>query len=467
METKIKSNSTKEHKILMGTTSINEQMRRDLDISRDEFALCKYAHYRQADPRMIMAGWCTDEKDDVAYFVGISRQALRAMIQRMEAKNLLEISGAKGWFRATEKWIDTENACKETFRRELQERKDSRKETFHGNGKKLSTESGFDGKKLSETNKVSKLDIKEKEVVERKAPQAAVTTFTPAQIDQTAVTLVEHEVFSLEAEKENTPNSAGPQKEKEPALQNAGTLEANPVPPTFQEEQQQSTYDLYKTLEAKPRSKRTAPAGNNVEAEITDPEILEFYQAISEMWAKWIDYKKREKKGTYKSAETEAVAIGGLYRKSSGNPTAAREAILYSIENTYAGIYPPKANEAKPTAPRYSPDDRPANPVTGADLLAEISKFYHANAGLWHQSLKEGNAEKWAQEKQVSTVKAFCLHQVSTGRATDTFAQLNARLQKWFEKENTMGQPAFTGAPSIVHQAPARVSAPVRYQETE
>ena len=301
---------------------------------------------------------------------------------------------------------------------------------------------------------------------EKEAPQAAVTTFTPDQISETAVTVVAHEVFTLEAGfQENTPIPAGPLKEN-PASQDAGAFEANPVPPVFQEEQQQSTYDLYQRLEAKPNPRKHS-ARPGPESEITDPAILEFYQAIAADWAEWVDYKRREKKGTYKTAQTEAVAIGGLYRKVSGSPDKAREAIQHSIENTYAGIFPPKPDYSKPTARRYSPEDRPANPVTGNDLLAEISQFYHANAGLWRQSLKEGNAEKWVQEKQVGAVKAFCLHQVSTGRATDTFAQLNAWLQQWFSKENSIQAASITGSPSTVHQAPARVSAPVRYQETE
>ena len=287
---------------------------------------------------------------------------------------------------------------------------------------------------------------------EKEAPQAAVTTFTPNQISETAVTVVDHEVFTLEAGfQENTPIPAGPLKEN-PASQDAGAFEANPVPPNL------ST--------PKPNSRKQS-ARPGPESEITDPAILEFYQSIKADWAEWVDYKRREKKGNYKTAKTEAVAIGGLYRKVGGSPDKAREAIQHSIENTYAGIFPPKPDYSKPTARRYSPEDRPANPVTGNDLLAEISQFYHANAGLWRQSLKEGNAEKWVQEKQVGAVKAFCLHQVSTGRATDTFAQLNARLQAWFTKENSIQAASIAGAPSTVHQAPARVSAPVRYQETE
>jgi hypothetical protein len=51
--------------IRKSTTSIKGNARKSLEITRDEYALCSYAHYRCADPRMKAGGWCTDTKDEV------------------------------------------------------------------------------------------------------------------------------------------------------------------------------------------------------------------------------------------------------------------------------------------------------------------------------------------------------------------------------------------------------------------
>jgi hypothetical protein len=300
---------------------------------------------------------------------------------------------------------------------------------------------------------ISKKKEKSKEKgKENDMPQAAVTTFTPDQIEQTAVTIVAQEIFTLEAEKENNPIPGGPLKEKDiPASQDAGTFEANPLPPNFSP--------------SKPKAAKT-PAGP--ESAIIDPAVLEFYQAIAADWEKWKAYKRREKKGTYKSPETEAVTITGLFNRVAGNPDDAKAAIQYSIEQTWTGIFPEDKKKKQPDPVRYSLDDHPANPATGQALLEEISAFYRnpANAGLWSQTLKAAKVSGWTPEKQTQVVSRFCLHQVSTDRAKDSFGQLNARLQKWFETENNM-QAGQTGSPSTVHQAPARVASPVRYQDAE
>ena len=95
-------------------TTISEIARTQLQITRDEYALCSYIHYRTADPRQKVPGWCCDSKDDIAEFVGISRPGLYKMAQRLEAKGLLDV-GAIGAMRATSLWIDTESECKQSL----------------------------------------------------------------------------------------------------------------------------------------------------------------------------------------------------------------------------------------------------------------------------------------------------------------------------------------------------------------
>lgn len=90
-------------------TTISELTRSRLDITRDEYAFISYTHYRSADPRQRVAGWCTDPKEEIAEFVGISRPGLYKMIDRMSQKGLIEVDAISGFLRATAEWIDAEN----------------------------------------------------------------------------------------------------------------------------------------------------------------------------------------------------------------------------------------------------------------------------------------------------------------------------------------------------------------------
>ena len=92
------------------STTINEVCRKNLGVSRDEYALCSYVQYRSADPRNVRPGWCCDEKDEIADFVGITRPGLYKMVSRMVNSALLY--SEKSTYRVTEKWVDAENSCK-------------------------------------------------------------------------------------------------------------------------------------------------------------------------------------------------------------------------------------------------------------------------------------------------------------------------------------------------------------------
>lgn len=433
----------KERKLLMAATSITEQLRRDLDITRDEYALCKYAHYRQADPRMIKAGWCTDEKDDVAYFVGISRQSLRPMLLRMELKGLIEVSGVKGWFRATSKWIDLELAGKETLHKEFEEKRNARKETFHGHGKKLSTETEFGGKKLSE---VYKLDISKKEEKEEEinTPQAAfITTQTPTEFEN--VRIVEGQTFDLEEK----------------------SLE--PMSPAAGKKPREHDSQLLQELVSRNKA-RTGNSTAAVCAEIKTPEVLDFFHAIHAAWAEWTDYKRREKKGTYKTAKTEAATITALARTVNYDPEAARAAIEHSIAHTYQGIYPPKdAAPAKATAAeRYSIEDHPRAKTPG-ELRDELSRFYsaHKDQSLFSE-VQEFAGTTYGQDRVCSIVADFCGKRIEKGRQGETFGQHHAALGIWFKN-----QKEFDAAKSPIttphhHAGPQsqpqlRSAAPVNY----
>mgnify|MGYP000523490751 FL=1 len=96
------------------TTTINEKARQLLRITRDEYALCSYIHYRAADSRQKFSGWCCDSKEEIAEFIDITRPGLYKMADRLQEKNLLEL-GPMGAFRTTAQWIDAEQNCKQSL----------------------------------------------------------------------------------------------------------------------------------------------------------------------------------------------------------------------------------------------------------------------------------------------------------------------------------------------------------------
>ena len=123
-------------------TTISEIARTQLQITRDEYALCSYVHYRSADSRQKMPGWCCDSKDDVAEFIGISRPGLYKMAQRLEAKGLLEV-GNIGAMRTTPLWIDTDSECKQSLQ----------------NGKNKNVNKVYSERKLSLQNKAKNVNL--------------------------------------------------------------------------------------------------------------------------------------------------------------------------------------------------------------------------------------------------------------------------------------------------------------------
>ena len=122
------------------STSINEVCRRKLDISRDEYALCSYIHYRCADSRQRVPGWCCDEKEEIAAFVGVTRAGLYKMASRLIVAELIEAGGAIPFvWRVTPLWIDTENECKLSLHGDVNKVDTMRKLSLHGDVNKVDT----------------------------------------------------------------------------------------------------------------------------------------------------------------------------------------------------------------------------------------------------------------------------------------------------------------------------------------
>lgn len=148
----------------MPFTPIYETARNELNITRDEYALCSCVQFWSSDPESRIPGWCDEPKENIASWVGITRPGLYGMIKRMVEKDLLEQHPKGGHLRITSRWFQTiSNAradiesrkatvkkvyntdeqkdgeqCKESLQSDVKKVYKKRKESLHANTKVLS-----------------------------------------------------------------------------------------------------------------------------------------------------------------------------------------------------------------------------------------------------------------------------------------------------------------------------------------
>ena len=334
--------------------------------------------------------------------------------------------------------------------------------------------------------------------------KAVITLHTPDQIENTFVEVVQQEIVSLDSP-EHGKNYSGTRpgeiptqpmtdaerdelrrfeqqsadeanafynslKKETPASQDAGTLKAecfsNNPPPIFFNPELQRRYNG--TAPTNGKARKTTPADRTAQicAELKTEEAVNFFHAIHAAWGEWIDYKRREKKGTYKTAKTEAATITALARTVNYDPEAGRAAIEHSIAHTYQGIYPPKdAAPAHILAARYSLEDHPiAN--TPEELRAELSRFYgvHKSEALLDKALRFAETN-YGPERLKSIVTDFCGNRVAKGRHGETFGQHHAALGLWLKRQKGFDAKNDTGRQhaNTQDQPQLRSAAPVKY----
>lgn len=177
------------------TTNINERAKSVLGISRDEYALCQYVQYRSADPRSKAKGYCTDTKDEIAEFIGVTRPGLYKMVDKMVREGLIE-RDVFGYLCITGKWIDTESECKQSLQKGVNKVYSERKQSLQHSVNKVDTH-----------NKVKK-DIKKEDIEGEREAQAPNSHPQPFE---------NFEQLEAEKKEKNTPqNSAPPPLKKEP-----------------------------------------------------------------------------------------------------------------------------------------------------------------------------------------------------------------------------------------------------------
>lgn len=261
--------------------------------------------------------------------------------------------------------------------------------------------------------------------------KAAVTTYTPDQIENIAVAVVDFE--TLEAEKEpkaNIPPAAGAPR---------------------------------KPRATKPAADRSAEIAEHLGTN----ELKTFFAAIHPEWAKWIAYKAVEKKGKYKAVETEAAAVAAFARKTGYDPAAAALAIEHSILGSYQGIYLPKSDNKPQSvpAPRYSFADSP-QAHTPEQMLQEIRAFYTAHVDEL-QAIQATAGTAYKRERLTEVITAFCAHRVKIGKASESFERQNGALCSWLQEEKKRDAARVAGPGAQTVQYSTRAAAEIRYAKRE
>jgi len=343
-------------------TSISEVARQRLGITRDEYALCSYVHYRCADSRQKIAGWCCDAKEEVADFVGITRPGLYKMIERLEELCLLE-TGILGAIRATPKWIDTENECKQSLQDGVNKVDTRCKQSLHGTVNKVDTH-----------NKVE-YDISENKLeVEEEKPASRFSSSS------------ENENQTLNPEKKETPppSSAPPPPKKDygnlcpdchgagwhlgrngretcetclgnglnserllhPPFTPVGTIEPQPativrlydneLPGATIVDSAPGTYETKRGKSQRRNTPHIHPENETCFSYFSDPA------KARAAWKDWIDYKYEQHRERYKAAKSELSKLRQLFKQFSGDSEKFEAAVNHSIGNLYKGVFPPK-----------------------------------------------------------------------------------------------------------------------------
>lgn len=78
------------------------------------------------------------------------------------------------------------------------------------------------------------------------------------------------------------------------------------------------------------------PENEEVFAHFTEPELAKT------AWSEWLNYKWREHRQKYKTAETERIALQKLWKTMKGDSKRVSSAIEHSEANQYKGIFEPK-----------------------------------------------------------------------------------------------------------------------------
>lgn len=374
------------------STTIHEDVRRMLGISRDVYAFCGYVHYRCADSRQKRSGWCCDNKQDVADFVGITRRGLFKMAERVQEIGLIEISGS-GDYRTTPKWIDAESK---------REQSSQNKEADTGN--KVPKKREQSSQKNSENG--------------NKVP------------NRTLYTEIENKI-----EGERTPPAPNPLN-----LQSKKNESGLVSPPGFGNFDHFSGFglDYLKTPETvkaeTPPLPKVAPKGippvrldaKEIRGLVDLTETYPFGFCETCQGQKVVGGRN----GLIECPTCEGTGLGNGRTESENPPPAQFEVTAISSPTDLPGV---TLVEAAPRPLRY--DEYP-NPRNANELKDRLKEYFTHHPEDW-RLLIENAKVNWMPEKLEETTLAYCLHQEKEGNMKRTYNTYKAGLTTWFMRQKS------------------------------
>ena len=87
-------------------TLILHSARKQLDITINEYCLADTVH-KLSGNRSTVPGWCYASKEHLGHSLGVSRQSIHNMINKLKGKALVEVQEETGYLRTTDLWRET------------------------------------------------------------------------------------------------------------------------------------------------------------------------------------------------------------------------------------------------------------------------------------------------------------------------------------------------------------------------
>lgn len=128
----------------MKITTINHEARKELGLNLTQYCIADSVYHLSNNPKAKKQGWCNANKQYLAEYFGISRQAVHTIINKLVAEDLLlRDSNNSQLLKTTERWyqvvIEWKEYCKETLHSTVNKLDTNCKESLHGTVNKLDT----------------------------------------------------------------------------------------------------------------------------------------------------------------------------------------------------------------------------------------------------------------------------------------------------------------------------------------
>ncbi len=93
-------------------TLVLHSARKRLKITMNEYCLADSIH-KLSSNRSVVPGWCYASKEHLAKSLGLSRQSIHSMINKLKKQGIVEIQEDTGYLRATELWRESVEVLKD------------------------------------------------------------------------------------------------------------------------------------------------------------------------------------------------------------------------------------------------------------------------------------------------------------------------------------------------------------------